>query len=86
MVTTTPDIRAQWREVGRLAQSGAAWLLFGAGWLLAKLLRLVGTALAAVLVGAGWLAARVGWPALCWCGRAVRLGWEQGKQPGLRPR
>jgi hypothetical protein len=71
----------RWAAWPRPARAGA---LFAAGWLLAKLLRVVGTAIAAALVGVGWLAARALWPALCWCGRAVRLGWEQGKKPGMR--
>jgi hypothetical protein len=84
VLSQTPDTRAQWRETSRLAKSGIAWALFAVGWILAKSLRAVGTVIAAVLFAIGYLAARAVWPALCWCGRAVRLGWEQGRKPGLR--
>ncbi len=73
--------RAQWRDAGRLTVEGLAWLLFAAGWLVAKTLRLVGAAVGAVFMGAGWLAGRVVWPALCWCGRAARTGWDEGRKP-----
>lgn len=84
VLSHTPDTRAQWSEVGRLFRSGIAWVLFGIGWVLAKSLRLVGTAIAAVLFVLGYLAGRVAWPALVWCGRAVQLGWEQGRKPGVK--
>lgn len=77
------DARAQWREAGRLAKVGLAWVLFAIGWTVAKSLRGVGTLLAWVLFAIGYVAGRVAWPALLWCGRAVRLGWEQGRKPGL---
>lgn len=80
-LAATPDLREQWREVGRLVVTGLAWALYAAGWLLARGLRAIGTAIAAVFVGAGWLAGRVLWPALCWCGRAARVGWNDGRRP-----
>lgn len=73
--------RAQWHEVGRLIQRGAGWVLFALPWLLAKLLRAAGTGIAATLFAAGWLASSALWPALCWCGAAVRLGWREGCKP-----
>ena len=81
MTVLSPAARQQWGDAGRLAVTGLGWVLFALGWLVAKTLRLVATTLAAVLFGAGFLAASVGWPGLCWCGRAVRLGWEQGRKP-----
>lgn len=73
--------RAQWRDAGRLVRSAIGWALFVVGWVLAKALRAVGTGLASALFAAGWLASAVAWPALCWCGRAVRLGWQEGRKP-----
>ena len=84
VLSHAPDARAQWRDASRLTKAGVAWVLFAVGWILAKSLRGIGTAVAALLFAAGYLAGRVMWPALCWCGRAVRLGWEQGRKPGLR--
>jgi hypothetical protein len=84
VLSTSPDTREQWRELGRLARTALAWILFGIGWVLAKSLRGLATLIGGALFAAGWLAARVVWPGLCWCGRAVRLGWEQGRKPGLR--
>lgn len=81
VLSTSPDSRLQWRDAGRLIAAGLGWLLFAVGWLLAKSLRGFATAVAAVLFAAGWLASAVAWPALCWCGRAVRLGWEEGRKP-----
>ena len=77
------DARAQWREAGRLAMAGLAWILFAIAWVVAKSLRGVGTLLAWLLFALGYVGGRVVWPALLWCGRAVRLGWEQGCKPGL---
>lgn len=84
VLSQAPEVRGQWAEVGRLVKLSLAWALFAVGWLLAKSLRAVGTAIAAVLFAAGYLGARIVWPALRWSGRAVRLGWEQGRKPGLR--
>lgn len=77
------DVRAQWREAGRLAKAGLAWALFAIGWMVAKALRGVGTLLAWLLFAVGYVGGRMVWPGLLWCGRAVRLGWEQGRKPGL---
>lgn len=82
VLSADPDTRAQWREFGRLIATGFGWLLFAAGWVLAKAARAVATALGAVLFAAGWLAGSVAWPALLWCGSAVRLGWQEGRKPG----
>lgn len=53
---------------------------YGIGWLLAKLAVGVLLAIGGTLYGIGWLARRAGWPALCWAGRAVRLGWSEGRR------
>jgi hypothetical protein len=84
VLSQTPEARGQWLEAGRLTKLGLTWLLFAVGWLLAKSLRLIGTSIAAALYAVGFVAARAVWPAICWSGRAVRLGWEQGRKPGLR--
>lgn len=81
VLSTSPDARAQWREAGRLARTGIGWVLFALGWLIAKALRGVATAVGALLYAVGWLAAGLVWPGLCWCGRAVRLGWRDGMRP-----
>lgn len=73
--------RAQWRDAGRLIATSIGWVLFAAGWVLAKAARTVATALGAVLFAAGWIAGSVAWPALLWCGSAVRLGWQEGRKP-----
>lgn len=81
VLSAGPDARVQWRELGRLIAAGVGWVLFAAGWLLAKTARALATALGAVLFAAGWLAGSVAWPALLWCGSAVRLGWQEGRKP-----
>lgn len=81
VLSVNRSARTQWAEVGRRTASALAWLLYAAGWLVAKALRAVATVIAAVLFGAGWLASAAAWPALCWCGRAVRLGWQEGRKP-----
>lgn len=81
VLSTSPNIRVHWREAGRLTAAGVGWALFAVGWLLAKTLRTLATGLAAALFAAGWLASAVAWTALCWCGRAVRLGWREGRKP-----
>lgn len=73
--------RSPWRDAGRLVVAGLARLLYAGGWLVAKTLRTAATILAAVLFGAGWFASALAWPSLCWCGRAVRLGWQEGRKP-----
>jgi uncharacterized membrane protein (Fun14 family) len=82
VLSADPDTRAQWRELGRSISAGLGWLLFAAGWTLAKTARTVATVVGAVLFAAGWLAGSVAWPALLWCARAVRLGWQEGRKPG----
>jgi hypothetical protein len=81
MTVLSPEVRQQWGDARRLVLLALARVLFAAGWLTAKSLRIVATGIAAVLFAAGWLAAAVLWPAACWCGRAVRLGWDQGRAP-----
>jgi hypothetical protein len=81
VLSADPRVRAQWREIGRALAAGIGWVLFAAGWVLAKAARTVATAVGAVLFGVGWLAGAVAWPALCWCGRAVQLGWAEGRKP-----
>jgi hypothetical protein len=81
VLSTGPDSRAQWQDAGRLVLAGLGRLLYAAGWLIAKTLRTVGTILAAALFGVGWFASALAWPSLCWCGRAVRLGWQEGRKP-----
>ncbi len=80
-LSATPDFRAQWRDAGRLTVVGLAWLFYAAGWLSARTLRVAGIVIAAPFFAAGWFAARVAWPALCWCGRAARTGWDEGRKP-----
>lgn len=81
VLSTNPSARVQWSEVGRRIASVLAWLLFAVGWLIAKALRVLATGIGAVMFGCGWLAAAVAWPGLCWCGRAVALGWQEGRRP-----
>lgn len=73
--------RVSWREVGHRVVTALGWVLFAGGWLTAKALRGAATAVGATLYAAGWLASAVAWPAACWCGRAVRLGWSDGLKP-----
>lgn len=83
-LSATPDVRAQWRDAGRQTLTGLAWILWAAGWLVAKTVRLIIGAVAAVIFALGWVAGRVVWPAACWAGRAVRLGWDEGRKPRQR--
>lgn len=81
VLSANRSAREQWAEAGRRVATALAWLLFAAGWLVAKALRLIATGVGAILFGAGWLAASAVWPALCWCGRAAKLGWQEGRKP-----
>lgn len=76
-------------KTGEAVRKALAYLragLFWAGFAAAKLLVAVLTAIAAVCYGLGWIVARL-WPGLCWCGNAVRLGWDDARAPrGARPR
>lgn len=81
VLSTNPDVRAQWRDAGRLVATGLGRLLFVCGWLTAKTLRSIATVIGALLFAAGWVASAVAWPGLCWCGRAARLGWQEGRKP-----
>jgi hypothetical protein len=76
--------RREWRDAGRLLRLGLSWTLYAFGWLVAKSLRAVGTTAAWLLFGVGWVAGRVLWPAACWAGRAVALGWDEGRKPGFK--
>lgn len=84
VLSAEPRTRDQWREVGGLIQRGVGAVLYAVPWLLAKLLRAVGTVVGAALFAVGWLGSAIVWPALCWCGAAVRLGWREGCKPGGR--
>lgn len=75
VLSTTRD---PWAGTGRRIAAAIAWVLYAAGWLPARGLRAAAAGLAAVLYAVGWFAAAVVWPALCWSGRAVRLGWREG--------
>ena len=55
---------------------------YWAGWALFKLLRFVLLAIGGVFWAIGWTARRAVWPALVWCGAAVKLGWEDGRRAG----
>jgi hypothetical protein len=79
-LSTSPDPRLPWRDAGRLIRTALSRLLFVVGWLVAKTLRMVATAIAATLLVVGWCAAKA-WTVLWWCGRAVRLGWQEGRKP-----
>lgn len=81
VLSTSVSARVQWLEAGRLARTAIGWALFAVGWLLAKTLRSLATAVAAALFAVGWVASALLWPALCWCGRAVMLGWSEGRKP-----
>lgn len=76
------DAAARARNVGRQAAGALAAVLYRLGWLVAKVLWLLLMAVGAVLYGVGWAARRVVWPALVWCGRAVRLGWQDARRRG----
>lgn len=80
-LSATPDFRAQWRDVGRQTVTGLAWLFYAAGWLVAKTFRAIGAAVGAVFFAVGFVAGRIVWPALAWCGAAVRTGWDEGRKP-----
>ncbi len=63
------------RQLLTLVGAGLYW----AGWALSKLVMVLLLVLGAALFGAGWLARRALWPSLVWCGKAVRLGWQEGR-------
>jgi hypothetical protein len=80
MAVLSPEARTEWRDARRLFVSGLAWLLYAAGWVVAKSLRLIATTIGAVFYAAGWTAAKV-WPGVVWCASAVQLGWNDGRKP-----
>jgi hypothetical protein len=63
------------RQLLALVGAGLYWT----GWVLCKLAMAALLLLGGVLFGAGWLARRALWPSLVWCGKAVRLGWQEGR-------
>jgi hypothetical protein len=65
------------RQLLTLVGAGLYWT----GWALSKLAMALLLVLGGVLFGAGWLARRAAWPSLVWCGKAVRLGWQEGRAP-----
>lgn len=81
VLSTSPEFDLDRRTAGQAIATGIAWVLVAVGWAAAKAVRLAGWALSSLLYGAGWLASAVAWPGLCWCGRAVALGWQEGRRP-----
>ena len=71
---------ARARNAGRQAASALAAVLYRVGWLVAKLAWLLLMVIGGVLYGIGWLGRRAVWPSLVWCGRAVRLGWQDARR------
>lgn len=80
-LSMAPDFRGQWSEVGRLFAAGVGWLLFAAGWLMAKAFRALGVAVGAVFYAVGWVGGTVVWPVLAFTGRAAAAGWTEGRRP-----
>jgi hypothetical protein len=89
-VTTLDDLldagdqqRDKARDAGRTIVGYARVGLWGAGWLLAKLVVAVCATIAGLIFGIGWCCARVV-PVLKWMRNAFMLGWEAGRPPGGR--
>lgn len=74
--------RADARRAGRQALTVLGGVLYRLGWVACKGCMLLLLMLGGLLFGAGWVARRLIWPALCWCGKAVRLGWQEGHRRG----
>ncbi|MBQ0893691.1 hypothetical protein KBX37_11385 [Micromonospora sp. U56] len=72
--------RGQLTDAGRLLLTGLAWLLYAAGWSFARLCRVVAVTVGGLLYGVGWSAGRVAL-AVQWTWAAVRVGWDDGRQP-----
>lgn len=72
--------RAARRQTLETVGAGFYWT----GWALFKLVRFVLLAVGGVFWVIGWTASRAVWPALAWCGTAVKLGWEDGRRGGAR--
>lgn len=68
------------RDAGRQLAGATAAGLWGIGWALAKLVHLLLLVLGGTLYSVGWIARRAVWPATCWCGRAVKLGWQDARR------
>lgn len=81
-LSATPDVRAPWRDTARQLATGIAWILYAAGWLVSRTLRLIGTAVAGVFMALGWTAGRLVWPAIRFCAAATRAGWDAGRKAG----
>jgi hypothetical protein len=85
-VTTLDDLLDQdvaqqrARAAGQRLAGAIAAGLWGAGWALAKFVHLLLFVIGGVLYSVGWIASRALWPAACWCGRAVRLGWQDARR------
>lgn len=76
------DAAARARNAGRQAAGALAAVLYRLGWLLAKLVWLLLVVVGGILYGIGWVGRTAVWPALVWCGRAVRLGWQDARRRG----
>lgn len=72
--------RAELTTASRLLVTGLAWLLYAAGWSVARLCRVVAVAVGGLLYGVGWTAGRVALAGR-WAWAAVRVGWDDGRQP-----
>lgn len=70
----------QLTDAGRLLVTGLAWLLYAAGWSVARLCRVVAVTVGGLLYGVGWSAGRVALAGR-WTWAAVRVGWDDGRQP-----
>lgn len=70
------------RDARRQVLGALAVGLYRAGWLLAKLVYVLLVAVGGLFYAVGWVAARAVWPALCWAGKAVRLGWHDARRRG----
>jgi hypothetical protein len=75
----TGEHRHRAAEAGQDAKRAAQAGLYWSGWAVAKLFTLILLAVGGTFYGVGWVASRAVWPALCWTGRAVRVGWDDGR-------
>lgn len=69
------ETRATLGTAAAYVKAGLWWV----GWAGAKLLVVVLTVIAGTFYGVG-RAAGACWPAICWCARAVRVGWEDARR------
>ncbi|MDH6463805.1 hypothetical protein M2302_004002 [Micromonospora sp. A200] len=70
--------RGQLTDAGRLLMTGLAWLLYAAGWSVARLCRVVAVTVGGLLYAVGWLAGRATTGGR-WVGAAVAVGWSDGR-------